>query len=361
MDVVLVVYMALFSLSLCLFLRHPILCAIRNNKGLHEPPPKDDRDGDDKGSREGKARDRKRRRGKKRVSPTGNRCKTGHVCDGASDAGTNSHRRLRRSGTSRSSRRVASATAVMSPKRDRIGRDIANGVNGTDALCSAEERRRILKSRSSKMEHLIGILNCSVSGVTWKMLKVDVRRGMTYDLLLGIPHRLNPESTNASRDTDSIPADDVKGHVGKRCILLDVRTQATMISCVEEGKRMVEDINISVGRIFRIARQKLWEPIVFTYETTTRVQVEMLRKLNKHLLPDVEETWKSMLLTVRGVDADRTSDVRVYDPILQVVVSDSTTSYREALCRDSVKTVYGRGIRVVTLELGYPLTFAFIL
>lgn len=98
---------------------------------------------------------------------------------------------------------------------------------------------------------------------------------------------------------------------------------------------MIDDINKNVKNLFSIARNKHWEPLVFTYETSPKSQVSMLVNLSKHISIDAEETWRNLATKIKGIDLNMVRKVKFYDSKTSAEVADHNTSYREALCKEA--------------------------
>lgn len=205
------------------------------------------------------------------------------------------------------------------------------------------EMVRVLNLRNRKVLFLLERMHkYSPPHISWSTISLDVK-GRSYLLLLGWEKYLNPDfgKWKGTRHLSSI-----RKHPGVRCILVDIRTQATMLACTPEGKVVVNSINSVVFKIFREARGKQWEPIVFTHETSDFQKMYMLRVLESHISVNVEETWRGILATVRRCSRSSVEKGKIYNPEMSVVVRDKSTSYKEALCRDSVKFVYGKKCKI---------------
>lgn len=203
------------------------------------------------------------------------------------------------------------------------------------------EVKHIVCVKNEYTAQMLQLLQRSVKGVRWSTVTVKILKVLGYDLVIGVPSHLNSGYVfnSGNRGPDKPVFSSAANHGGNRCILIDFRTQSTMLAFSKAGKAMVASINYSVSRGLESAKSVSWEPLVLSYESSLDEKISMLRTLVSHLSLDCEKSWRNIAKTIPRVSS-AASTVKIYDPIIESVSVNSTTSYREAICRDILKTLY---------------------
>lgn len=207
---------------------------------------------------------------------------------------------------------------------------------------------KLLHFRSHRLDVLLR--NSTLDGdhkVTWHLLNISAG-DHPYSLACGIPRALNDEATISSlrSHTEQIKIREFSRLPGQRCILLDLRTQGTMLSRHTAGIKFINKLNTSTRKFLNEALCKDWEPMVLTYETDLRSQVAMLKLLSIHLRSNSYDTWRAILERIsfqRALISESTYPNSSFKlgPSLHQVKGDSSTSYGESICKATLQWMCG--------------------
>lgn len=201
------------------------------------------------------------------------------------------------------------------------------------------EMRRVIRMKNRNTLQIMGRMARTAScGMHWRTINIDVK-GASYLLLLGVHESLNRDFRRWKREKHLTS---ILDHPGARCIVVDIRTQSTMLACTDLGRQVINCINAVMFKIMREARAKLWEPVVLTYEISDQHKIHMLKMLEAHISVGHEKTWRDILSNVHRCNSGSAETGMIYNPNMAVLVSNVSTGYKEALCRDSIQFIYGQ-------------------
>lgn len=218
----------------------------------------------------------------------------------------------------------------------------------------AVDMRRVCLSTREAVDSIVTNLAGERSHIIWRRVDVPLEGGNTYYALLGVPVALN---MHAKCDVVKMTVLALRASGLKRCVLVDVRTQTSMLSCTPVGVAVVSKINYAARRLIEEAKKKDWETLVQTYEMPTIMKSAMLNLLGENLSSNKSDTWKSISRAIRQADPSWVqSDMHIAKAGSRAVSIDAATSYREALCRQAVQSIYGREVKVSRVRPAWLLS-----